>query len=161
MRTIKLTQGFSVIVDDSDYDALAQYKWYAHRVASRIYAARREHNTRRFIYMHRVILNLTDPTQDVDHINNDTLDNTRSNLRIVPRTDHMAKLDTPLQSNNTSGTRGVTRRTYHNNKRGTYYKYIAQIMVDYRGYYLGSFDTIEEAADAYDAAHRYHYPHLY
>ncbi len=71
MKTIPLTQGKIAIVDDSDYEYLSQWKWHYNSG----YAERGKH-----IHMHRVVLGTS---QTVDHINGETLDNRRSNLRPI------------------------------------------------------------------------------
>ena len=75
MKTISLTKGYSVIVDDADYAELSQYSWHH---SAQGYAARR---SGKIILMHRQILN-SQPGQHTDHINRNRLDNRRSNLRI-------------------------------------------------------------------------------
>jgi hypothetical protein len=98
MKEIKLTKGFSTIVDDEDYEWLSQYKW---NTATRGKEAKRrrlrDHNVARAaikvdlgdgryayepVYMHRMIMDARQG-EYVDHINGDSLDNRRENLRIV------------------------------------------------------------------------------
>lgn len=55
--------------------------------------------------MHRFLLK-TPKGLETDHINRDKLDNRRSNLRIVSRTQNSINRDMP--PNNTSGYKGVT-----------------------------------------------------
>ena len=76
----------------------------------------------------------------VDHINHDTLDNRRSNLREVTNSQNCQNLLGP-QVNNTSGYRGVT---WHKRNQ----KWQAQLMVNSKRKYLGYFDSIEEANKA-------------
>lgn len=76
---IKLTKNRFAKVDDSDYDWLSKYKWCASNVGRRIYAVSTIHG--RKVYMHRLILRARNRQHQVDHINWDTLDNRRINLR--------------------------------------------------------------------------------
>jgi hypothetical protein len=77
VRLIPLTKNFSAKVDDSIYDYLMKWKWHYNCG----YAERKEYrNGKQYhIQMHRVILPIKGL---VDHINGDTLDNRKSNLRI-------------------------------------------------------------------------------
>jgi len=68
----------SVLVDESDYDIVAQYSWC---LGSHGYACGRVDGE--VVLMHRLILGLSDPDIQTDHINRDRLDNRRSNLRLA------------------------------------------------------------------------------
>ena len=76
----------------------------------KIYAKRRGKKrlgeTRDTIMMHRYILS-ADDEHEVDHINGNSLDNRRCNLRIVTRSENMA--NRAIFRNNTSGYKGVFR----------------------------------------------------
>lgn len=85
-KTITLSQGLEVIVDDADYLSLVVFKWYALADGSkeRVYAARHAPgDNRRLIFMHRALLG--EPDGIVRHINGNGLDNRRENLCVVPR----------------------------------------------------------------------------
>lgn len=86
--------------------------------------------------MHRLLLGVSKGEQ-VDHLNRDRLDNRRSNLRVASQLENV--LNTGLPSNNTSGVKGVYRHPKNP-------KWIAQIKRARKIRYLGSFDTLEEAA---------------
>jgi len=72
----------------------------------------------------------------VDHIDNDKLNNHSSNLRWATHQENQRNV--PLQSNNTSGIKGVTWDPINKNWR-------ARIMIDRITINLGSYNTIEEA----------------
>ena len=93
------------------------------------------------ILMHRFIAGAENDSQ-VDHINHNRLDNRRSNLRIV--TPQQNRFNSGIQSNNTSGYKGVCLTSSG--------KWQAQIVRDGKAIYLGLFDNAEAAARAYDTA---------
>lgn len=146
-RLIPLTQGQCALVDAADYDWLIEMRWYASKDPRvgfyAVSAPRVENDQRRLVRMHRLImgLSLTDPRK-VDHINHDTLDNRRSNLRIVTVTQNNQNMRKPRV--NTSGYKGVfssaggrwRARIRHNGSRT----------------HLGIFATREEAWEAYKQA---------
>ena len=72
----------------------------------------------------------------IDHINRDKLDNRKCNLRISDKTGNNRNVG--LQKNNTSGITGVGWNRQMN-------KWIAQITVNYKTIYLGSFNDKEDA----------------
>lgn len=89
MREIPLTRGLSAVVDDEDYAELSKHNWcaivneYGYAYAVRFTRV----PSRRLIRMHRA---LTDAPKGlvVDHVNGDTLDNRRSNLRVCSQRDN-------------------------------------------------------------------------
>ncbi len=90
-------------------------------------------------YVHRVLLNVTDPEIIVDHINGDTLDNRKSNLRLSNKSNNAAN----MQVNRTKES-GLPKGVYR--ERG---EFKAQIRVRGVDIYIGHFKTIEEASVAY------------
>lgn len=94
MRLIKAsTKDVYFKVDDDDYEELSKFKWYVHISRSGtppyakrvVYVRRGGKDTSISVMMHRQI---TDAPKgmDVDHINHDTLDNQRANLRVCTHT---------------------------------------------------------------------------
>lgn len=83
-KKISLTQGMVTVVDDEDFAWLSQWKWYAKQSRSKWYAARTIYENQRaqILRMQRIILNAPSDLL-VDHVNGDSLDNRRSNLRLV------------------------------------------------------------------------------
>lgn len=96
---------------------------------------------------HRVIWYLHYGTwpKTIDHINQDRLDNRIENLRECTQSVNVHNKDAPQPYNKTSGRRGVHRHSVNN-------KWIAQITCRGKLRHLGSFDSLDEAEQAYLAA---------
>lgn len=144
MPKIALTQGRYAIVDEEDYERVSRFKWYAHREPRKhgpdaFYAQRQ--NGKKEERMHRVILGLTDPKVDVDHINRDGLDNRRCNLRAVTQSENSRNMESIHGSSKYKGV-GFSKSAQ---------KWQARITKDYKAHYLGLFTSEEDAARAYDA----------
>lgn len=150
-RQVPLTAGFVAVVDASDYDRVASFKWFALRLPSGlVYGARTigsRPGKRRSLLMHRFILGCDGEQTKVDHRDGDGLNNTRDNLRRA--TGLQNNRNRGPQANNTCGFKGV--RPTRNGRFG------AVIKTSQRQMHLGHFQTAEEAARAYDAAAREHF----
>lgn len=152
-RLIPLTQGQFAKVDAEDYEFINQWKWCAHwdRGANSYYAKRQSSKAdgQRTLLMHRVVLGLAwgDGRQG-DHINGDTLDNRKSNLRIANSAENGANRG--ANKNNASGFKGVSWHTGGKAWR-------AQIRINRRAIHLGMFKTAEEAYVAYREAAKIHH----
>jgi hypothetical protein len=146
-RRIPLSKGKYAIVDLQDYDWLRQYKWHINEGRSP-YAARNSRvgdgRKKTKIGMHREILGVKE-TMVVDHINHNTLDNRRANLRpATVRQNAYNRRKKPNTSSRYKGTYWIKREK----------KWMADIKVDGRRKRLGYFDSEVEAARAYDSAAR-------
>ena len=148
MKTIPISKGYHVIVDDEDYEHLSNNRWTAlvtGKHIKRVYAYRRsdwDNSRRRWkrcILMHRFIIGVAEGV-DVDHIDGNTLNNQRSNLRLATRSQNLANNRRAI---GISGFRGVTPTT-----RGETLPFKAMC----RGKLIGNYSSKIEAARAYDAA---------
>jgi hypothetical protein len=87
MKEIVLTQGQVALVDDADFDLVSQLHWiaaYAPNVKGFYAVAHMPkdwHWPTKMVRMSRFILG-AHQFQQVDHVNHDTLDNRRENLRL-------------------------------------------------------------------------------
>jgi hypothetical protein len=80
MREIPLTKGYAALVSDEDYAELSRHKWHVSG-GKKPYAVRII-NGRQRVYMHRYLLG--DPEGFlVDHIDGNSLNNQRENLRLA------------------------------------------------------------------------------
>ncbi len=148
MVKIKLTQGYTAIVDDEDGD-LADYKWCVKVKGNgrRIYAVSHMGQGKKMAWLHRVILERMTQRpfpvgMESDHANGNTLDNRRHNLRIATRSQN--KMNSKRRASATTRFRGVSR----NGKNG----WMARIGDGGKTIYLGTFRNEEEAARAYNEA---------
>lgn len=149
---VVLTKGQLARVDPDDLDLLSKYSWRAQINGSGRYYARAVGGTRaagrpwgisgrkKTVFMHRLLLNF--PDAEVDHINRDTLDNRRCNLRPCTKSQNEAN---KRKQQRKVGFRGV----YLNWSR-----WRARIRCNGVRYCLGTFSSAEEAAKAYDAKAR-------
>jgi hypothetical protein len=139
-------------VDPADYKRLRRYEWFSIKGTGNFYAARRVKGTKgaRFsiIYMHRELIEVRDGLL-VDHVNQDSMDNRRTNLRAATRAQNVRNRKKFAKS---SGSEYKGIYWDRNQKR-----WIARIMLERKKIYLGCFRNEVEAARAYDrAARKYH-----
>ena len=128
--------GKEFTVDLDDYDKISRYRWHVDKNNYVICA--RGLNGRDF-KMHRLIMGvLEDNTVEIDHINRNTTDNRKTNLRIATRSQNCINRD--LTHGNASGKVGV----YHTKYGG----WCAQINNDGVRHYLGYYRTFDEAVEA-------------
>lgn len=139
MKKIPLTQGQFAIVDDEDYDFLMQWKWQASWNAKTrsFYPMRsiRVDGKKKRLIMSREIMKV-DPDEQVDHIDRDTLNHHRENLRKATNRENQEN----RRKQSKYGT-GVFKNTQWPLKK----PYYVQIQVNKKRVCLGTFATIEEA----------------
>jgi hypothetical protein len=142
-KEILLSQGKIATIDDEDYLWVNQWKWYFDgRYAVRKIHFRDGDGNRECIkiYLHRAIIQPI-PEYVVDHIDRDTLNNSRKNLRVV----------TYSQNGMNSGSK--RGRNY----KGAYFcntkkKWAAKITLNRKPIWLGHFKSKKEAIKAYNNA---------
>jgi len=137
-----------VLLDDEDYEWAKEYNWHLNiqrnetAIVPKYYARRRigldATGKQKNILLHREILKPI-KRQVTDHINGNTLDNRKENLRMCDKNQNQA--NRRKYKTNTSGFKGVIY-----DKRQKRKPWIAQC----QKVCLGSFTTKEEAARAYD-----------
>ena len=139
-RFIPLTQGKFAIVDEDIYADLSRFNWCAVKVSGHVYAKRTDTKE----YMHVLIVGIKG--LETDHVSGDTLDNRKSNLRAVTKSQNQMN---KISTGRTSKYKGVSitqSRTW-----------CARIKSGSVIYNLGTFTSEEEAARMYDNAARFHH----
>lgn len=127
---------FTILVDEADFGFLSQRHWNVDAKGyARCYAAGR------YVKMHRLLL---DPPPDlvVDHINGNTVDNRRQNLRACTCAENLRNAAPRVGS---SRFKGVSRKK----RRRQWY---ARIREGGKVRHLGAFELEADAARAYDKA---------
>lgn len=139
-----------VVVDATDLDKISQfpYTWNITQGYARGHLPRNG-NKRGYVSMHRMI---TDAPKGsvVDHINHNTLDNRKSNLRICSTSEN-AQNRLGAQRNSKSGIRGVTWDE-------KYKLWIVTYKKEGQIYQVGRFRSREEARKASIAARKEQFP---
>jgi len=136
---IPLTRGLAALVDPEMVEILSQFSWCACVPKGSSGYAMRFDGTN-FVYMHRVIMEAS-KEQLVDHINGNTLDNRKENLRFANKSQN---------ASNTVKSRGKSKY------KGVWYQpsrkkpWKAELTHNNTKFSLGSYATEEEAALAYN-----------
>ena len=143
MKEILLTQGKIALVDDEDYDRVNAFKWHTENYNNRLYAKRGilingKLKTQR---MHQFIIGENVLKLDIDHIDNNGLNNQKNNLRLCTHSQNM--MNQEKQKNRSTKYKGVS---FH--KRDNIYQ--SNIRSNGKLIYLGSFISEIEAAKEYD-----------
>lgn len=141
MKEIRVGDDVVAKVEDEDVETVSGLQW---RFDGR-YAYADGSETRK-IYMHRLIMGNPVGLQ-VDHINGNRLDNRRTNLRVCQ---HAQNIMNQKGRGAVSGFKGV-----HPARRGD--GWCAHITLDGHMMDLGTYDTPEVAAVAYNVAARQHF----
>ena len=146
MKQIPLTRGKFTIVDDDVFEWASQHRWHT---SNRGYALRKVYLNGKagggqYIHLHRIVTGAVEG-QEVDHINHDTLDNRRCNLRVCSHAQNLWNVR--KRTGCTSEYKGV----YWDAVRE---KWGVTIRTNGRTRGVGRFATELEAARVYDEAVR-------
>lgn len=147
MKHITLTKGMVALIDDSDYEELSRYKWHAvNTKGDRHYANRSEWDGRRKqnTTMHRHLLGLVrGDVKVVDHIDGNTLNNTRANLRVCTPEENRFN-----QAGRRNKPNGLPKGVFIDTRSRKYL--CARIGFKDKLIHVGMFKTVASAATAYN-----------
>ena len=123
------------IIDTEDVPIIAKYKWRTkyYKKDDLWYVACIDNKTHKHIYLHQLLMGF--PTETVDHINGNTLDNRKSNLRITTKS--VQSINQKKIEDTATGIKGVKKV-----KHG----YSAHLGWEGKSYYSKAFNTVEEAS---------------
>lgn len=129
---VHTSSGIDFIIDLTDLEVVQNYTWNVCKTTNgKLYVR----NSLMNVTLHRYLLG-ANPNKVVDHINGDTLNNCRSNLRECTHIQNMQ--NQRLRSNSSTGVKGVTLCGR---------KYRATICVNKKDIHLGIYETLEEAKE--------------
>lgn len=134
------------LVDIDDLEKIKNYNvtWYGNERNGNVYVVANNsfiEGKAKVIKLHQLILDFPSRNKElvVDHINRDTLDNRKENLRIVTRVENAQ--NSGLPSNNKSGVKGV-----HFNEKDKVW--VARISINGKRKSLGTHHNKEDAIKA-------------
>jgi len=141
MFILKIKIQAEILIDDEDLEKILKHDW---RItgSGKGYAMTRING--KLVPMHRLMIDI--PFGKIaDHINGDTFDNRKENLRIATQSQNRMNCVKQVFSKKivTSKFKGVHKKSPTRN-------WSAQIHFNKRTYNIGSFKNEEEAAKAYD-----------
>jgi len=130
------SKGYSFLIDLEDLDKVKEHCW---KVSERGYVqsvSPMVNRKRTYIILHRFVMNCTDSSMVVDHINHNTSDNRKCNLRICTPSQNL--FNVRPTSYNKSGVRGVRFNKYTN-------KWEVGITIDGKHRVVGYYKEIADA----------------
>lgn len=148
-KEILTTKGEVILIDSVDFGIVSKYKWNINSRGYAVTSSGKKKGLSKALKMHRSIMGVTNPKDQIDHINRNKIDNTRCNLRICSNTHN--SYNRSGNKNSITNYKGVK---LENNKLNPY---SARIIFDKKYIYLGAHKTAEIAAMVYNVQARIHF----
>lgn len=141
IRLIPLTNGHATIIDASDYEWLSRWRWMAQvsvQKGKKVYYACRDVRKGGKVTKYSIHGLIIQPREGfvADHIDGDTLNNRRSNLREASPEENAQNRG--MLANNKTGVHGVSWNVAHR-------KYAVYLGYKGKNMYLGEYVCLEEA----------------
>lgn len=126
-------KGKEILIDAEDFEKVKRHSWCISKTGYPV-----ANINGKVTKLHRYLLELTDSKVIVDHINRNTLDNRKSNLRFCTALENTR--NTTVSKNNKTGHLGISLTPQG--------KYRARIMVNRKEIRLGNYSKLEDAIRA-------------
>lgn len=125
--------------DKSDYLKISQYHWRISHKKNKFYVCTGQaKNGGKIIYLHNIVMDYTpDKLNEIDHINGDSLNNKKENLRLISRIHNIQNVSVRCD-NNITHIRGVSIDNRFN-------KYNVDFSFNKTRMYFKGFKRLEEA----------------
>jgi hypothetical protein len=140
-KSLTTSNGYVSIVDDDIYDLVKNMRWYAHNSKCGRYVQRggikKNGEAGKIVRLHRLITNAP-CGYFVDHIDGDTLNNVRSNLRIASNG----------QNVHNQIRKKVSKHGYPGVSCGEGKYFYGRVMCNKKTYFTKVYDTAQEAGAA-------------
>jgi hypothetical protein len=138
-KIITTSKNFKILVDDDNFEFLSQFRWSISNKGYAVSSGNKKKGYNKALKIHRLIMGLTDPKIQVDHINRDKLDNRICNLREC--NNYQNSVNRGVNKNHPVGYKGV--RILGN-------RYQTRIKSYGTTLYLGCYDDAKIAGRIYD-----------
>lgn len=124
-------------IDSDQYDNVSKYTWRISQKRNKYYVISGSKKKNTMIYLHQMILGKPEDGLEIDHIDGNSLNNRKSNLRYVT---HLQNVDNvkATRIDNTIGIRGISY-----NKRNK--SYVVDFNYHGNRFYFKQWKTLEEA----------------
>ena len=136
--TKKNNEIITVLIDIEDIEKIQKLKWRVSKNKNGYYVrawGRKDYKYKQIVYLHRYIMNCPGD-MEVDHINHNTLDNRKCNLRVCTMLEN--KQNVPKRENNKSGYRNIH---WDKNRK----KWRVRMTINKKEVKVGIYETVEEA----------------
>lgn len=127
----------SFYIDKNDKELVNQYIWRISQKRQKYYVVTGSSKKNTLLYLHQLLLPNKNENLEIDHIDGNSLNNRRSNLRLVNRQENIDNIKA-TRIDNQLGVRGVSY-----NKKSK--KYCVDFSYHGTRYYVKDWDTKEEA----------------
>lgn len=125
----------SAYIDPEDYELVSQYTWRVAKKKNKYYLITGSYKDKTAIYLHRLLIDSDVPNgYEVDHIDGNSLNNRRANLRVVSRLENIQ--NSRVRIDNEIGIRGISK------DKGSF---IVDFVFSKTRYYFKNWKTLEEA----------------
>lgn len=100
-----------VYIDKDDLEKVQKYNWRTSHKKNKVYIVTGQSKNKNLMYLHNYIMDyIPIPQQEIDHIDGNSCNNRKSNLRLVPRQINID--NTKVRIDNKIGIRGVSGKNH-------------------------------------------------